>query len=197
MTIQHTLATAAGTALGGIDAFGALGFAFGTSASLMRGRSGILLVAAAAGTCFCIHFLRLGSPSGAVLCALSVVQNLLSVAFVRDRGAPPWIVAAFAACAAAALASVALTWQGWPSALAGAGALLATLARLQSGTGAMRCTFFCASGCWAGHDLLVGSACSLACDLLTMAGFAASGARDRFRRPEGSQGPVPLSLQGA
>ena len=41
----------------------------------------------------------------------------------------------------------------------------------------MRTLLLCATLCWAGHNLIVGSVCGLTCDVLTMLGSAIVTAR--------------------
>jgi len=163
-----------------LDAFGLLGMTLCIAASLARARSAILLTGAAGGACFGLHYLGLGSPTGSLMCLISVAQNLAAARFAR-HGAPRWLVAAFVGSAALALALTASTWTGWPSGFAAAGALLATAARLQGEASRMRLLFVASTACWCGHDFGVGSACALACEALTMAGFTLALLRDACR----------------
>jgi hypothetical protein len=50
--------------------------ALGVAAGLMPRRNLILLASSLCSALFCIHFLRLGSPTGAAMCAISLVQSL-------------------------------------------------------------------------------------------------------------------------
>jgi hypothetical protein len=171
MTPQDIMPVLWSSARDGLDAFGILAMALGMTASLMRRREAVLLTAGGSGGLFCIHYLGLGSATGAALCLISVGQNLSAALFARDR-VPAWLGWAFAASALAGLCITLSTWHGLPSACACAGSLLATAGRLQRGPTAMRAMFAGATALWACHDLGVGSACALACEALTFGGYA-------------------------
>jgi Bacterial inner membrane protein len=161
-----------------LDAFGALGLAFGFATSLMPRRTMILMTSAACGICFSAHYLHLGSGTGMAMSAISVAQNLLAARFIRADGRPAWINLAFAASMMMVAGLTLMTWNGWPSAFAGTGALFATAARLQASSHAMRVLLLCATLCCAGHNTIVGSACGLTCDALAVLGFTLTLARN-------------------
>jgi hypothetical protein len=175
-----------------LDVFGALGLVLGFAAGVMPRRTMILVTSAACGTCFSAHFLHLGSTTGMAMNLISVVQSLLAARFVTTDARPRWLSVAFAMSLVGVMGFTLATWNGWPSAYAGAGALLATAARLQSSSQVMRTLFLCATLCWTGHNLMVGSVCGLTCDVLTMLGFAIAIARDGalFRSPSFAPSPV-------
>jgi hypothetical protein len=170
-----------------LDVFGAMGLAFGFATSLMPRRTMILLTSAACGVCFGAHYLHLGSFTGMAMSAISVAQSLLAARFITAEGRPTWLSNAFAASMLLVVGLTLLTWNGWPSAFAGAGALFATAARIQASSHNMRVLLLCATLCCAGHNTIVGSVCGLTCDILAIAGFTLTMARSsrlwRLPRP--------------
>ena len=166
-----------------LDAFGAMGLAFGFATSVMPRRTMILMCSAACGVCFSAHYLHLGSTTGMAMSAISVAQSLLAARFVTSHGRPTWLNAVFAVSMVMVAWLTLMTWNGWPSAFAGTGALFATAARLQASSQAMRLLLMCATLCCAGHNAIVGSVCGLTCDVLAVSGFALTMARrSRFWR---------------
>ncbi len=155
-----------------LDLFGSLGLILGFTAGVMPRRTWILAASAACAACFGAHYLTLGALTGTAMCAISVLQSLVSLRCVGAPGRGGWVPPVFAASTLAAACLTMATWNGWPSACAAAGALLATGARLQAAPQAMRQLFLGASLCWAGHNLLVGSVFGLTCDVLTILGLA-------------------------
>jgi hypothetical protein len=154
-----------------MDAFGAMGLAFGFATSLMPRRTMILMCSAACGVCFSAHYLHVGSTTGMAMSAISVAQSLLAARYVTSNGHPAWLDAAFAASMLMVAGLTLMTWNGLPSAFAGTGALFATAARLQSSSQAMRLLLVCATLCRAGHNAMVGSVCGLTCDVLALSGL--------------------------
>ena len=166
-----------------LDAFGVMGLAFGFATSVMPRRTMILMCSAACGVCFSAHYLHLGSTTGMAMSAISVAQSLLAARFVTSHGRPTWLNAVFAVSMVMVAWLTLMTWNGWPSAFAGTGALFATAARLQASSQAMRLLLVCATLCCAGHNTIVGSVCGLTCDVLAVSGFALTMARrSRFWR---------------
>lgn len=166
-----------------LDAFGAMGLAFGFATSVMPRRIMILMCSAACGVCFSAHYFHLGSTTGMAMSAISVAQSLLAARFVTSQGRPTWLNVVFAASMVMVAGLTLMTWNGWPSAFAGTGALFATAARLQASSQAMRLLLVCATLCCAGHNSIVGSVCGLTCDVLALSGFALTMARSsRFWR---------------
>ena len=154
-----------------LDLFGSLGLILGFTAGVMPRRTWILAASAACAACFGAHYLTLGALTGTAMCAISVLQSLVSLRCVGAPGRSGWIPPVFAASTLAAACLTAATWNGWPSACAATGSLLATGARLQAAPQTMRQLFLGASLCWAGHNLLVGSVFGLTCDVLTILGL--------------------------
>jgi hypothetical protein len=166
-----------------MDAFGAMGLAFGFATSVMPRRTMILMCSAACGACFSAHYLHLGSTTGMAMSAIAVAQSLLAARFVTSDGRPGWLNAVFAASMVMVAGLTLMTWNGWPSAFAGTGAFFATTARLQSSSQAMRLLLVCATLCCVGHNSIVGSVCGLTCDVLAISGFALAMTRSsRFWR---------------
>lgn len=181
-------------ALHHLDLFGTGGLLLGFAAGLMPGRRGMLLTSAACAVCFALHFLRISALTGAAMCAIAVLQTLVSAYAIGPGRRAPWVVPLFAGSFLAAAGMMLATWSGWPSACAGLGTLLATVARLQGEAGTMRRLFVGASLCWAVHNGLVGSVFGLTCDLLTLTGLgiallrqqASTGVPSHWqRRPDG------------
>jgi len=154
-----------------LDLFGSLGLCLGFTAGLMPRRDRILLASAACATCFGAHYMFLGALTGTAMCAISVIQSLVSLTCIGRPGRSGWVPPLFAASTFAAACLTLATWNGWPSACAALGTLLATGARLHAAPQPMRLLFLGASLCWAGHNLLVGSVFGLTCDLLTICGL--------------------------
>ncbi|WCS24609.1 YgjV family protein [Methylobacterium sp. NMS14P] len=155
-----------------LDLFGSLGLILGFTAGVMPRRTWILAASAACAACFGAHYLTLGALTGTAMCAISVLQSLVSLRCVGAPGRSGWVPPVFAASTLAAACLTVATWNGWPSACAATGSLLATGARLQAAPQTMRQLFLGASLCWAGHNLLVGSVFGLTCDVLTIFGLA-------------------------
>ncbi|MBE7197069.1 MAG: YgjV family protein [Parafilimonas terrae] len=162
-----------------LDLFGLPGLAFGFATGLMPQRRLILLSSAACGLCFSVHFLRLGSPTGAAMNLIAVAQSLLAARFVTLHGRPPWLDAVFAGTFVLAVILTVATWTGLPSVFAGLAALVATTARLQASPQTMRLLLIGAALSWASHNILMGSVYGLTCDCLGLLGFTASYLRTR------------------
>ena len=149
--------------------FGSLGLCLGFAGGMMPRRSLILFTSAACSACFALHFLRLGAQTGTAMCLVSVMQSVVAARWIGPDFRAPWVAPLFVASSLVALCLTLATWNGWPSACAGLGSLLATTARLQGDAQTMRRVFLGASSCWVLHNLLVGSVFGLTCDLLTIA----------------------------
>lgn len=160
-----------------LDIFGMMGLCLGFAAGIMPRRSWMLLASAACATSFGFHFLNLGAFTGTAMCAVSVLQSLVAAQAIGPERRAGFVMPLFAATSLLAAWLTLTTWNGWPSACAGLGALLATAARLQGEARLMRYLFLGASLSWAGHNLLVGSVFGLTCDVLTMSGLAIALAR--------------------
>jgi hypothetical protein len=154
-----------------LDLFGTLGLGLGFTAGIMPRRDRILLASAACAAAFGVHYLTLGALTGTAMCAISILQSLVALTCLGRPGRSSWVPPLFAASTLAAACLTAATWNGWPSACAALGTLLATGARLHAAPKPMRLLFLLASLCWAGHNLLVGSVFGLTCDLLTIFGL--------------------------
>jgi hypothetical protein len=153
------------------DLFGALGLTLGFASGIMPRPRLILLTSGACAACFGAHYSLLGSATGVAMCAMSVLQSIIAARFAAAETRPAWFGTLFAASSLVVALLVLATWNGWPSAFAGAGALFAIAARLQSSASSMRRLFIGASLLWAGHNILVGSAFGFACDVLTLSGL--------------------------
>nr|WP_313898915.1 YgjV family protein [Methylobacterium sp. E-025] len=165
-----------------LDLFGTLGLLLGFAAGILPHRRGMLLASAGCAAAFGLHYLHLGALTGTAMCAIALLQNLVSAQAIGPAGRAAWVAPLFAATTLVAAGTTLATWSGWPSDCAGLGALLATAARLQGDPQGMRRLFLGASLCWAVHNGLVGSVFGLTCDLLTLSGLALSLVRHQ-RRP--------------
>lgn len=166
-----------------LDLFGTLGLLLGFAAGIMPHRRGMLLASAGCATAFGLHYLHLGALTGTAMCAIALLQNLVSAHAIGPQGRAPWVGPLFAATTLVAAGLTLATWNGGPSACAGLGALLATAARLQGDPQGMRRLFLGASLCWAFHNALVGSVFGLTCDLLTLSGLTLALLRHQRRHP--------------
>ena len=166
-----------------LDPLGTLGLLLGFAAGIMPHRRGMLLASAGCAGAFSLHYLHLGAFTGTAMCAIALLQNLVSAQAIRPEGRSPLVAPLFAATTLMAAGLTLATWTGWPSACAGLGALLATAARLQGDPQAMRRLFLGASLCWAVHNTLVGSVFGLTCDLLTLSGLTLALLRHQRRHP--------------
>ena len=169
-----------------IDIFGAAGLTLGFATSVMPSRTKILITSAACGLCFSAHYLHLGSATGMAMAAISTAQSLVAARYGSPSRRPGWFNMAFALSILLIAVLTITTWNGLPSALAGVGALFATLARMQTSSQAIRLLLLSATLCCAGHNAIVGSACGLTCDLLAISGFTVTLVRRRWfvRLPE-------------
>nr|WP_244537017.1 YgjV family protein [Methylobacterium pseudosasicola] len=171
-----------------LDIFGSLGLTLGFTAGIMPRRSWMLAGSAACAACFGAHYLTLGALTGTAMCAISVVQSLVSLTCIGAPRRSGWVHPLFAATTLLAAWLTITTWSGAPSACAALGTLLATAARLQAAPQAMRLLFLGASLSWAGHNLLVGSVFGLTCDLLTLLGLGIALWRALPARPVAAPG---------
>ena len=179
-----------------LDLFGSLGLCLGFVGGMMPRRSLILLTSAACSGCFALHFLRLGAQTGTAMCLVSVMQSVVAARWIGPASRAAWVAPLFLASSLVALGLTLATWNGWPSACAGLGSLLATTARLQGSAQAMRRLFLGASSCWLIHNMLVGSVFGLTCDLLTIAALVIALARGGAVEPESNSSPI-ATLPGA
>jgi hypothetical protein len=159
------------------DLCGATAVALGCAWPFLGGRRAILLCQSVGAASFALHFLLLGSGTGAVMCAVSLVQALAGTWRLRRAA----LAAIFALTLAVAAGSTWATWHGFPSICATAGMLFATVGRLLKDGQRMRYAFFGSSMAWVGHNVLMGSAFGLTCDTLTLTSLAIGLHRHRRR----------------
>jgi Bacterial inner membrane protein len=156
---------------------GATAVTLGCAWPFLGARRAILICQSIGAAAFALHFLLLGSGTGAVMCAVSLVQALAATWRVRRAV----LVAIFALTVAVAGWLTWATWHGVPSICAAVGLLFATLGRLLRDGQRMRYAFFGSSTAWVGHNLLMGSAFGLTCDTLTLTSLVV-GLRKHRRR---------------
>jgi hypothetical protein len=174
---SRAAAAADGSPLTLANLCGAAAVTLGCAWPFLGGRRAILLCQSVGAASFCLHFLLLGSGTGAVMCAVSLVQALAATWRVRHAV----LVTIFALTVAVAGWLTWATWHGVPSVCATVGLLFATFGRLLRDGQRMRYAFFGSSTAWVGHNLLMGSAFGLACDTLTLTSLAV-GLRKHRRR---------------
>jgi hypothetical protein len=113
---------------------------------------------------FAVHYLLLGAPTAAAMCATGALQGLGLVLLV---GRQKWI-AIVGITTAIAVGVTALTWTGIPSLLVQAGQIMSGLGRLQLDTQRLRWCFLLSVVFWTTHNLMVGSVFGLVSDTLSM-----------------------------
>ncbi len=143
---------------------GALGVAANCVWPLLESRRQILAVQVLSAAMFGLHYLFLGAPTAAAMCASGGVQALAAATLRRNwaRGA------AFGATIAAGVAIAAATWSGVASALALSGQSMSAFGRLQSREQAIRLAFLGSEVFWTAHNTLVGSAWGLTSDAMSV-----------------------------
>ncbi|CAO4156485.1 YgjV family protein [Methylorubrum thiocyanatum] len=180
-----------------LDLFGSLGLCLGFAGGMMPRRSLILFTSAACSACFALHFLQLGAQTGTAMCLVSVMQSVVAARWIGAESRAPWVAPLFVASSLVAMGLTLATWNGWPSACAGLGSLLATTARLQADPQAMRRLFLGSSSCWALHNTLVGSVFGLTCDLLTLTALVIALVRGGSARSVSARAAEPSAASSA
>jgi hypothetical protein len=145
---------------------------------LLRQRRAILGVQVVGSGLFALHYLLLGAPTAAAMCAAGVVQGL-AAALVSGRALR---LGLFAAALAGAAALTLATWAGLPSLLAQCGQLGSAAGRLQRDLQRLRLCFLGSLVFWVSHNLLMGSVWGLAADTLSLTALIAGLWRNRRRR---------------
>lgn len=172
-TVLHSIFDPASPA----SIFGLLGVAVGAAWPLFARREAMLAGQASSTALFAAHFALIGSTTGAAACLVAIVQTAAAWR-VRTRGV---LLAVNGGCLAILGIVAAQNWRGWPSFFAVAGAVLATVGRVEVAPHRMCWWFLAGSLTSAGHNTLVGSPFGLASDALTF-GATAFGALRRGRR---------------
>jgi hypothetical protein len=149
--------------------FGAAGVALGCSWALFSRRSVILAFQAGGALAFAVYMMMIGSPTGSLLCLVSLVQSL-AAALLDQRSRPLGLV--YLLTSLVVVAATWLTWSGVASGFAALGGAFATAGRLQREPQAMRLVFLGCSAAWLGHNLLMLSPFGLVSDALTLSGLA-------------------------
>lgn len=136
----------------------------------LRSYRKVIAVQSLGAAAFAIYFALLGAPTASAVCVVSIAQ-LLAAAWFRDRR----LVVGFYAATLVLLALVAAaTWHGAPSALALAGSLAGSMARLQQSTVRMKTMFLVGAPFSLAHNLLVGASYGLGVDAVSILGNAMS-----------------------
>jgi hypothetical protein len=134
---------------------------------LLRERRAILAVQVTGAVLFALHYLLLGSPTAAAMCALGVVQGLAVLLLPRRE----WRIAAVSATVLVSLAATATTWSGLASLFSQLGGIAGAAGRLQSDTQRLRLFFLLSVVFWCAHNLIVGSVFGLFADALSLTGL--------------------------
>jgi hypothetical protein len=143
---------------------GALAVMVNCSWPLQRDRRVILALQATGSLLFGLHYLLLGAPTAAAMCAAGVIQGVSAATLAGRR----LKLSIFAATIVAGLATTVATFAGVTSVLAQSGALLSAAGRLQRTPQAIRWCFLASEAFWVSHNLLVGSAWGLTSDTLAV-----------------------------
>ena len=131
---------------------------------LQRNRRIILALQCAGSTLFGLHYLLLGAPTAAAMCAVAVLQGASAV-LISGRVLR---ISIFAATIVAGVATTVATFSGLPSLCAQTGSLLTATGRLQRQPQAIRWCFLAAEVFWVSHNLMVGSVWGLTSDTLSV-----------------------------
>ena len=147
-----------------LNLLGAAGVAIGCTWPLFKTRTTILTVQAAGSLCFALHYVLLGSLTGAAMCTVSITQGMAS-ARLHSR---LLLTLVYAVTASFVLVATWSTWHGWPSLFAALGSTCGMAGRLQRDPLRMRLAFLCGTFAWMGHNVLMQSAFGLTADLLSL-----------------------------
>lgn len=162
-----------------VNAMGAAGVLLGASWALFRRRPTILLWQALGSLAFGVHYVLLGSSTGAIMCGVGLAQSLAACAEEQRSWHRRFYLATVCVIAVATYA----TWHGIPSIAAAVGSSFATLGRLQRDAQRMRQFFLACSTAWAVHNFMVGSVFGNVCDALTIGGILIGLAANRRSAP--------------
>ncbi|PZQ64006.1 MAG: hypothetical protein DI570_06950 [Phenylobacterium zucineum] len=136
----------------------------------LRSYRRVIAVQSLGAAAFGIYFALLGAPTASAVCVISIGQ-LLAAVWIRERG----LVVGFYVATLVLLAMVAAaTWHGAASALALAGSLAGSIARLQQSTVRMKAMFLIGAPFSLAHNLLVGASYGLGVDAVSILGNAMS-----------------------
>ncbi len=159
---------------------------------LLGQRKLILKVQVAGALLFALHYLLLGAPSAAAMCALGAVQGVALVLLPR-RGQR---IAVVAATTVIAMAATATMWIGIASLFSQVGQVAGAVGRLQMNTQRLRLCFLLSVVFWATHNLLVGSVFGLFADGLSATGLLLGLWRNRVPART-AVGPLPARAVAA
>ena len=143
---------------------GALAVAVNCSWPLQKSRHVILALQTVSALLFGLHYLLLGSPTAAAICAAGVVQAVGAATIANRR----LRLSVFGATILVSLATTVATFAGVTSVLAQGGGLWSAYGRLQRGAQAIRWCFLASEAFWVTHNLIVGSTWGLTSDSLAI-----------------------------
>jgi hypothetical protein len=136
----------------------------------LRSYRRVIAVQSLGAAAFAVYFALLGAPTASAVCVVSIGQ-LLAAAWIRDRGL---VVGLYAASLVLLALVAATTWHGAASALALAGSLAGSVARLQQSMVRMKAMFLIGTPFSLAHNLLVGASYGLGVDAVSILGNAMS-----------------------
>lgn len=176
------------------EAFGCLGLAGCCLWTFAATRARMIAVQLASGPCFALHWALQGHWTAALSSVLMLALAAVSLGLEGNPGNARVRAARvlFLCLLPAEAAMAALTWQGPASAFAAAGTAVVCAARWQVQADRFRALLLLSSVPWLGHNLLVGSAPSVAADLFCL-GRAAAERRWTFRRAPSPSAAAALS----
>jgi hypothetical protein len=148
---------------------GLVGAACLAASPLFRTRSMMLAAYAGNDLAFVLHYALLDDWSAVAMNGVIAAQTAAALGLAGSPRQQLGHLALMTVMAAIA----ALTWQGLPSLLSAAAALLSMLGRMHGKDTLLRALLLAALPFWAGHDVLVGSLPGLIADLLGMTTGAA------------------------
>jgi hypothetical protein len=185
---SHELIQSAEDTLTPVNVMGAAGVMLGASWALFRKRPAILAWQALGSLAFGIHYVLLGSATGAVMCGVGIAQSLTAC----SESPRAWHRRFYLGTVLVIAVATYETWRGLPSIAAALGSLFATAGRLQRDAQRMRQLFLGCSLAWAIHNFMVGSVFGNACDVLTITGILFGLFANRRRTP--ALVPTPYRL---
>jgi hypothetical protein len=143
---------------------GALAVAANCTWPLQRGVRTILALQSTSSMLFGLHYLFLGEPVAAAMCAAGMIQAV-SAATIASRRLRLGI---FAGTILAGLGATIGLYAGAISLLAEAGGLFSAFGRLQRGAQAIRWCFLASEVFWVSHNIMAGSVYALTSDTLAV-----------------------------
>ncbi len=140
----------------GIEVLGLIGVLGMTGWTFMSSRRHMLLAQVGGGIFYSLHYHFLGANTASIQCLLIPIGASLAMLRPTDHW-KMWASKAYMGLIPALLVIVYVTWEGWWSALSGAGFLLAMFARSRPTALQMRIAYLPTSTCLFLYNMTVGS----------------------------------------